>query len=84
LINKKEFKMEKAFEMKALLAKLDAAGVPVVEDMAEILVMSTLDWVQESVMMTESKLDDVAVAFIPMVKNMIKPVIDNIDGQKDM
>jgi len=46
--------------------------------------MSTLDWVQESVMMTESKLDDVAVAFIPMVKNMIKPVIDNIDGQKDM
>jgi len=76
--------MEKAFEMKALLAKLDAAGVPVVEDMAEILVMSTLDWVQESVMMTESKLDDVAVAFIPMVKNMIKPVIDNIDGQKDM
>lgn len=76
--------MEKAFDYKDLLAKLDKAGVPVVEDMAEILVMCTLDWVQESVVMTENKIDDMAIAFIPMVKGMIKPVIDQIDGVKEV
>lgn len=74
--------MEKAFDIKALVAKLDAKGVPVLEDAAKVLVEETLAWVEESVMMTENKIDDVAVAFFPMLKGMIKPALDQIDGKK--
>lgn len=74
--------MEKAFDLMALKAKLDAKGVPVLEDAAQILVNEVLDWVQESVVLTENKFDDVAMAFVPMVKTMIAPTIDQIDGKQ--
>ena len=74
--------MEKAFDVKALVAKLDAKGVPLAEEMAKVLVECVLEWTEESVMMTENKIDDVAVAFFPMLKGMIQPALDQIDGKK--
>jgi hypothetical protein len=74
--------MEKAFDLQALKMKLDKAGVPVAEDLIQIAVNSFLDWVQESAVLTENKYDDAAVLLIPMIKQMIAPAIDQIDGKQ--
>jgi len=72
--------MEKAFDKKDLVAKLEAKGLPVVEGLAKVVVESVLDWCVESVVMSESKYDDFAMPVIVALKPFIMKELDKIDG----
>lgn len=73
--------MEKPFDPKDLVAKLKDKGLDIAEESAKLVVESVLDWVSESVVMTENKVDDFALAVIPAVKPFVMGQIDKIDGQ---
>lgn len=73
--------MEKPFETKALAERLKAKGLDIAEEFVVVLVDETLGWVSDSVTMSESKVDDLALAVIPAVKPYIMAQIDRIDGQ---
>ena len=73
--------MEKAFDKKDLVEKLEAKGLPVVEDLAKMVVESVLDWVSESVVISESKYDDFALPVILALKPFVMKELDKIDGQ---
>lgn len=72
--------MEKAFDVKDLVLKLKEQGLPLAEEAARLVVSSVLDWVQESVVLTENKYDDFAVPVIMAVKPFVMAQIDKIDG----
>lgn len=73
--------MEKPFDTKALTDRLKSKGLDIAEEFAIVLVEETLGWVSDSVTMSESKVDDLALAVIPAVKPYIMGQIDRIDGQ---
>lgn len=73
--------MEKAFDMSVLAAKLKARGLDVAEEAAKIVVEEVLDWTSESVVLTENKFDDLAIAVIPMIKTYALAQVDKIDGE---
>jgi hypothetical protein len=72
--------MEKAFDVKDLVLKLKDQGLPVAEEAAKLVVTSVLDWVQESVMISENKYDDFAIPVIMAVKPFVMGQLDKIDG----
>lgn len=74
--------MEKPFEIKALVAKLKDKGLDVAEEGAKLIVESTLDWVQESVLLSPNKVDDFAAVIIPAVKPFVMKALDKIDQKE--
>ena len=76
--------MVKAYDLKELGEKLKAKGLPVLEDTAEKVYEAVKEWVQESAVVSENKIDDVAVPLaFPILDKVVEPAIDSIDGQKD-
>ena len=73
--------MEKAVDVKVLAEKLKGRGLDVAEEAAKVLVEEVLDWCSASVVLTENKFDDMAVAFIPQLKEAALKVVDQVDGQ---
>lgn len=69
-------------DTKALVEKLKGEGLPLAEDVAQKLVMVVLDWVSEEVVKSENKYDDLALAVIPAVKDLLMAQLDKIDGQE--
>ncbi len=73
--------MEKAFDTKVLGEKLKEKGLVVAEVAAEEVVHVVVDWLQESVLLSENKFDDIAVAFLPQLKAALLEQIEKIDGK---
>lgn len=76
--------MEKAFELGALVEKLKARGLDVAEEAAKVIVEEVLDWADESVKLSETKFDDLALPFIPQLKAAALGLVDKIDGERDL
>ncbi len=75
--------MEKAYDVKELAEKLKSKGLPVLEDTAEKVYEAVKEWVQESAVLSENKVDDVAAPLVfPILDKVIEPAIDSIDGVK--
>lgn len=73
--------MEKAFAISDLVARFKAKGLDLAEETAKLVVGETLDWIQDSVVLTETKIDDLAAPAIAAVKPFVMSQIDKIDGQ---
>lgn len=73
--------MEKAYDIKALGAKLASKGLPVLEDTAEKAYEALKEWYIESAILSANKIDDMGIPFIKYVDGLVKPQIDKIDGQ---
>lgn len=73
--------MEKAFDPKALVAKLKEGGLDIAEDAAKHVVESVFKWTEESVVLTENKVDDFALVVIPAVRPFVMGQLDKIDGK---
>ena len=73
--------MDKPFQVTDLVEKLKAKGLPVVEEMAKDIEESVIEWIEESVKMTPSPLDDLAIPVIMALKPLIDAQIDKIDGK---
>lgn len=76
--------MVKAYELSALVEKLKAKGLDLAEDAAKILVEETLQWVSESAVISENKIDDLVAVVIPVIKPYILDAVDKIDGKEEV
>jgi hypothetical protein len=72
--------MEKAYDPKALLAKLKGRGLDIAEESAKILVEESFSWLEESAKLSASPIDDVASVVYPHAKKFALDQIDKIDG----
>ena len=73
--------METAFDIKALAEKLKSKGLDVAEDGVKILEESLVEWINESVVLTPSKIDDIAIPVLMALKPLLDLQIDKIDGK---
>lgn len=77
--------MEKAYDLKALGEKLKSKGVPIVaealEETAKQVYLGTKEWLQESAVISETKVDDFVSPFYDQLDPLVLPQIDKIDGQ---
>lgn len=72
--------MEKAYDIKDLGEKLKAAGLPVVEGAAEVVLEKVIAWIKESAMISKTPYDDMAMVILPLIEEKIKKEINKIDG----
>jgi len=77
----KEIEMEKAYDLTVLVSGLKSAGLDIAEDSAKALVDTVLSWVESSAKVSENKLDDMVVGFMPALRSYIDEKIDKIDGK---
>lgn len=75
--------MEKAWETKGLVDGLKAKGLDLAEDAAKHVAVAVIEWVEESVKLSENKFDDLVIAFLPKAKEEILKLADKIDGQAE-
>lgn len=71
--------MEQAYDIKVLGEKLKAAGLPVIEKSAEIVLEKVIEWVKESAALSKTPYDDMAMVILPLIEEKIKKEIDKID-----
>lgn len=74
--------MDKAYDVKELMSKMKAEGMDVAEEAAKTAVSCVLDWVAESALKSENKMDDMVAPLIPVLKPHIMELIDKIDGEE--
>lgn len=74
--------MEKPFDVKDLIKKLEAMGIPLAKDSAEKmaagLVNAVFDWTNESISASPTKVDDLALAVLPPLRAYILSKIEAI------
>ncbi len=76
-----KMKLEKAWDTKALVAELKPFGLTLGEQAAKQLLEVALEFVTQSVTLSESKVDDFCLAVIPLVKPMVMAQLEKIDGK---
>jgi hypothetical protein len=69
---------KKPFDLKDLEAKLKEKGMPAVEGFAQAACDAVFEWLKESVELTPSKIDDLALVVIPPLKSYIDGKIAEI------
>ena len=74
--------MEKAYDVKALVAKCQEKGGPDAEKLAKANFEAIIEWVLESAPVSENKVDDVLVLGIAALKPLVMAALDQIDGVK--
>ena len=74
--------MEKAFEIKALVAQLEAKGLVVAEDLAKVLVGEVFEWTEKSLAIHESAMVKMlGLPLVQAVKPLVMEQVDRLDGQ---
>lgn len=69
---------KKAWDLKDLEAKLKESGMPHIEGMARSAVESVFAWIEESVKLSPSKIDDLALAVVGPIKSWVLAKVDQI------
>jgi hypothetical protein len=73
--------MEKAFDLKELVARLKARGIPLAEDLAEDLYREVSQWIKDSAVLHTNAL---VQSLVPVVMAAVDPLalkqLDKIDG----
>lgn len=79
--------MEKAYDLKALGAKLKAAGLPIAEDALESAGVNgykaVKEWLVESAALSETKVDDLVVPFVGQLDQVVEKLVGGIDLDGD-
>lgn len=73
--------MEKAYEVKALVEELKKQGLDVAEAAAGGAVKAVSNWLEESVKLSATPFDDIALVVIPKLRDAALAEIDKLDGQ---
>ena len=74
--------MTKPFDLKDLVMRLKGKGMDLAEESAKLVVVETMAWVKDSVVLSENKYDDFAIAILPHVEALVLKEVDKIDGQQ--
>lgn len=73
--------MEKAYDIKNLVARLKTKGLDIAEDVAKVALVEVLDWISESAVVSSNNYDDLFIAVMPLLKTAMLEQIDKIDGK---
>lgn len=74
--------MEKAYDIKVLGERLKAKGLIEAEDMAFAAYDEVKTWLKESAIISATPYDNIAVPFLDQLDAIVKPKIDEIDGEE--
>ncbi len=74
--------MTKAFDLANLIARLKAKGLTAAEAALKIVAGETLDWVSESLLMSDNSILKFAAPIVAGLKPIVLGEIDKIDGVK--
>ena len=75
--------MEKAYDVKALIAKCQEKGGPDAEKLAKANLLAFIEWLEESAAKSENKYDDIGImAATATLKPLLMSALDQIDGVK--
>lgn len=75
--------MEKPFDFKNLQDRLQAQGLPLVENLAELVAKEVFDWAQDSCMSHPNGLvKSLGTAAVATLRPLALEQIDKIDGQE--
>lgn len=74
--------MQKPFDPADLVNRLKGQGLDLAEDAAKLVATSVLDWVSDSVVVTDNKFDDMILAVMPVVRDFVLKEIDKLDGKE--
>jgi len=76
--------MEKAYEIKGLMKKLEDQGLPMLEDAAGKVYIAMKEWLKESAELSTDgvigKIDDFIAPQLDLLDPIVLPQIDKIDG----
>lgn len=67
---------------KLLLKELKKAGLNIGEDAVKGVVEAVFNALPEFLLKTENKVDDLAIAILPIIKPHVLKVLDKIDGEE--
>jgi len=76
--------MVKAYDAKELVNVLKSKGLDVAEDAANILLESVFEWLEESIKLSSTPYDDMALLLLPKIKEGAAKQIDKIDGKEEI
>lgn len=68
----------KPFDTADLVARLKAAGVPILKDSGHAVVRAVFDWIEEGVKLSPSKIDDFALAVLPPLRQFVDSKLDEL------
>lgn len=74
--------MEKPYQLKDLGDKLKGKGLDLAEEAVGHVYEATKEWLKESAVLSENKVDDVVMPFIDQLDPIVKPQIDKINGKE--
>lgn len=77
--------VKKAYDLGELAEKLKATGLSIAIDAAEMeagkVYLAVKEWLQESAIVSENKIDDFVSPFIDKLDPFVLPLIDKINGR---
>lgn len=73
--------MVKPFDPSDLVEKLKGKGLTIAEEGVEVVEEALIEWIKESVVLSDSKLDDIALPILEALKPLIDAQIAKIDGK---
>ncbi len=65
-----------------LVDRLKGKGLDIAEEAAKLVVVETFAWLEEEVIASENKIDDVLIALFPLVQKLVLDQVDRIDGKE--
>lgn len=74
--------MEKAYDLKVLAERLQAKGLVLAEDGAELVYTELKGWLKESAELSVNPFDNMVVPFLGQLDAIVLPQIDKIDKQE--
>lgn len=74
--------IKEAYDVKSLVAKLQARGLDLAEEGAKIVLDEVLAWVAESADKSETPYDNLIATIFPLLKDEVLKQIDKIDGEE--
>lgn len=73
--------MDKAYDLKGLLAELKGNGLEIAEESAKVVITSVFNWLEKSAALSENKYDDLAVILYPQLKAYALEQAEKINAQ---
>lgn len=73
--------MDKPWDLKFFVEDLKTDGLHLTEELAKVVIAKSIGFVEQSVLLTPNKVDDIAVPILEGAKPWVMSLLDKIDGQ---
>jgi len=60
--------MDKAYDLKGLLAELKGNGLEIAEESAKVVIVAVFEWLEKSAALSKNKYDDLASVLYPQLR----------------